>query len=101
MKETSSSRKALIATAPLAALLLLAGTALAQSIQGVINSRNGATMTVQTQDTGNVVVLLTPDTEAQDVSGVFHARKKQMSVTVLVPGFRSRCKGITTPRTSW
>ena len=93
MKETSSSRKALIATAPLAALLLLAGTALAQSIQGVINSRNGATMTVQTQDMGNVVVLLTPDTEAEDVSGVFHARKKQMSVTVLVPGLQVQVQG--------
>ena len=83
------------ATASLAAILLLGGTAVAQSnqIQGVINARNGATMTVQTQDMGNVVVLLTSDTVAEDVSGVFHARKKQMSVTVLVPGLQVQVQG--------
>jgi outer membrane protein OmpA-like peptidoglycan-associated protein len=42
---------------------------------------------------GNVVVLLTPNTEAEDVSGVFHARKKQMSVTVLVPGLQVQVQG--------
>ena len=95
MKETQNRRITLLATVPLAALLLLCGTAVAQSnqIQGVINGRNGATMTVQTQDMGNVVVLLTPDTVAEDVSGVFHARKKQMSVTVLVPGLQVQVQG--------
>ena len=93
MKETRIRRITFVTTASLAALLLLGGTAVAQSIQGVINGRNGATMTVQTQDMGNVVVLLTPNTEAEDVSGVFHARKKQMSVTVLVPGLQVQVQG--------
>src|SRR5271170_6769533 len=95
MMETKSRRIAVFATASLAAILLLCGTAVAQaqSIQGVINGRSGATMTVQTQDMGNVVVLLTPNTEAEDVSGVFHARKKQMSVTVLVPGLQVQVQG--------
>src|SRR5271154_1467115 len=93
MKETRIARIPFFATASLAAILLLAGTAVAQSIQGVINGRNGATMTVQTQDMGNVVVLLTPDTVAEDVSGGFHARKKQMSVTVLVPGLQVQVQG--------
>ena len=73
----------------------------AQSVQGVINGRNGATMTVQTQGAGNTVVLLTDNTQVEDVSGMFHARKKQMSMTALVPGLQVRCKGTTTPRTSW
>ncbi len=93
MKEARSATTTFFATASLATILLLAGTAVAQSIQGVINGRNGATMTVQTQDAGNVVVLLTPDTVAEDVSGVFHARKKQMSVTVLVPGLQVQVQG--------
>jgi outer membrane protein OmpA-like peptidoglycan-associated protein len=90
-----TGRLRLFATAALAAILLLGGAAIAQNnqIQGVINGRNGATMTVQTQDMGNVVVLLTPDTEAEDVSGLFHARKKQMSVTVLVPGLQVQVQG--------
>ncbi len=88
-------RVASLATAPLAIILLLGGTAVAQSnqVKGVINARNGATMTVQTQDMGNVVVLLTPDTEAEDTSGLFHARKKQMSVTVLEPGLQVDVQG--------
>ena len=88
-------RIALLATAPLTTILLLCGTAVAQSnqVKGVINARNGATMTVQTQDMGNVVVLLTPDTDAEDVSGLFHARKKQMSVTALEPGLQVDVQG--------
>src|SRR5271170_67986 len=93
MKETKNRRITLLTMVLLTAILLLGSTAVAQSIQGVINGRNGSTMTVQTQDTGNVVVLLTPDTEAEDVSGVFHARKKQMSVTVLVPGLQVQVQG--------
>ncbi len=95
MKEARITTTRFLATASLAAILLLCGTAVAQSnqIQGVINGRSGATMTVQTQDMGNVVVLLTPDTEAEDVSGIFHARKKQMSVTVLVPGLQVQVQG--------
>jgi outer membrane protein OmpA-like peptidoglycan-associated protein len=95
MKKPGVAGITVLGTAPLAALLLLCGTAVAQSnqIQGVINGRNGATMTVQTQDMGNVVVLLTADTVAEDVSGVFHARKKQMSVTVLVPGLQVQVQG--------
>jgi len=95
MKKPGVAGITVLGTASLAAILLLCGTAVAQSnqIQGVINGRNGATMTVQTQDMGNVVVLLTADTVAEDVSGVFHARKKQMSVTVLVPGLQVQVQG--------
>jgi outer membrane protein OmpA-like peptidoglycan-associated protein len=95
MKETRIVRITFVTTAFLATLVVLCGTLVAQSnqIQGVINGRNGSTMTVQTQDMGNVVVLLTPDTEAEDVSGLFHARKKQMSVTVLVPGLQVQVQG--------
>ena len=95
MKKASFARIPLVATASLAALLLLGGFAVAQGnqIQGVINSRSGATMTVQTQDMGNVIVLLTPDTTAEDVSGLFHARRKEMSVTVLEPGLQVQVNG--------
>src|SRR5271165_6039334 len=95
MNPSKSPRIAFIVTLSLAAVLLLCGVAAAQSaqVQGVINGRNGSTMTVQTQGMGNVVVLLTPDTQVEDVSGVFHARKKQMGVTALVPGLSVQVKG--------
>jgi outer membrane protein OmpA-like peptidoglycan-associated protein len=95
MKETKIARIPFFSTASMATILLLGGLAAAQNsqVQGVINGRNGATMTVQTQDMGNVVVLLTPETEAEDTSGIFHARKKQMSVTVLEPGLQVQVQG--------
>ena len=88
----STAAIALAAVLPL--LLLLNGTAIAQNaqVQGVINGRSGATMTVQSQG-GNVVVLLNDFTTVEDVSGVFHARRKQMGVTALVPGLQVQVQG--------
>ncbi len=65
----------------LAALVLCASVASAQSIQiqGVINGRSGATMTVQS-DTGNVVVLLTPDTQVQEVQGVVSRQEETVGL---------------------
>ena len=86
---------AFVVSLSLAALALLCGVAGAQSaqLQGVINGRSGATMTVQSQDLGNVVVLLTDNTQVEDVSGLFHARRKQMGMTALVPGLQVQVKG--------
>jgi outer membrane protein OmpA-like peptidoglycan-associated protein len=76
------------------AVLLLGGMAVAQSaqLQGIINGRSGATMTVQT-NSGNVVVVLTGATNVQEAEGVFHARKKEMGVVALVPGLAVQVKG--------
>jgi outer membrane protein OmpA-like peptidoglycan-associated protein len=89
------AKVAFVVSLSLAALALLCGVAGAQSaqLQGVINGRSGATMTVQSQDLGNVVVLLTDDTQVEDVSGLFHARRKQMGLTALVPGLQVQVKG--------
>ncbi len=94
MNRSKTARIGFVITLSLAALVILGGVAAAQSaqIQGVINGRSGATMTVQSAG-GNVVVLLTADTMVEDVSGVFHARKKQMGVTALVPGLQVQVQG--------
>ncbi len=88
-------RKRLIAFLGLGALGLMCGVASAQSVQvqGVINGRSGATMTVQTPDQTQVVVLLTDATNVDEVSGVFHARKKSMGVTALIPGLPVQVQG--------
>src|SRR5208283_210654 len=95
MTQRSTVRITFFVTLLLAVLLLLCGIAAAQGaqIQGVINGRSGATMTVQTPDMGNVVVVLNDYTEVEDVSGLFHARKKQMAVTALVPGLQVQVQG--------
>jgi outer membrane protein OmpA-like peptidoglycan-associated protein len=75
------------------AFLLLCGAAAAQSdkVRGVINGRSGATMTVQTQDSENVTVVLTPATQVLEPEGVF--RKKHLGMTALVPGLSVEVKG--------
>jgi|HubBroStandDraft_3_1064219.scaffolds.fasta_scaffold161541_1 outer membrane protein OmpA-like peptidoglycan-associated protein len=70
----------------LAGILLLGGVASAQNVKGIINGRTGATMSLQTQDSGNVVVVLTDNTQVEEVEGLFRARSKQMNMTALIPG---------------
>jgi outer membrane protein OmpA-like peptidoglycan-associated protein len=95
MMKTTIARTTLSAALSLSTVLLLAPPAKAQSgeIRGVIDGRRGSTMNVRTQDMGNVVVLLSDYTQVEDVEGLFHARKKQMGLTVLVPGLQIEAKG--------
>ena len=72
-----------------------AASAHAQSVQGVINGRSGATFTMQTPDTPKLVVLLTSDTQVDEVEGVFKGRKKQMAMTSLIPGLPVQVTGST------
>ena len=82
-------------TVSLVTLLLLTGAATAQSAkaQGLITGRNGDTMTVQTPDSTNVVVLLTDSTQVAQIQGVFKARRKQMSMAALIPGLQVQVQG--------
>ncbi len=95
MNRSRTAKIAIVVAVTVAAVTLSCGIAAAQSadLQGVINGRSGSTMTVQTQGSGNVVVVLTDNTQVEDVSGLFHARKKQMGVTALVPGLQVQVKG--------
>jgi OOP family OmpA-OmpF porin len=91
-------RGSLVATAIAvtgAALLSLCGAATAQTakIKGLITGRSGDTMTVQTSDASKLVVELTDATEVAQVQGVFKARRKQMSMTALIPGLQVQVEG--------
>src|SRR5580704_6917628 len=86
-------RIVVVSALSLTALVLLNGVAAAQNVQGVISGRSGATMTLQTQALGNLVVILTPSTQVDEVEGVFRARKKEMAVTALIPGLPVQVQG--------
>jgi len=77
--------------------ILLSGAAVAhgQTTQGVINGRSGATMTIQTQDASKLVVLLTSNTQVEEVQGLFKGRSKQMAMTCLIPGLPVQVQGST------
>jgi outer membrane protein OmpA-like peptidoglycan-associated protein len=73
----------------------LSGSAAAQTAkaQGLITGRSGGTMTIQTQDSSKVVVVLTDDTQVAQIQGVFKARRKQMSMAALIPGLQVQVEG--------
>jgi OOP family OmpA-OmpF porin len=93
MKNNIVRRVAIGAFLAFATFFSLCGVASAQSdkVKGVINGRNGATMTVQTQDSGNVTVVLTDSTQVEEPEGAF--RKKHLSMAALVPGLSIEVQG--------
>ena len=95
MTGNKTAQAIFVSSVVLLAMVVLAGVAAAQSaqLQGVINGRSGATMTVQTQDQGNVTVVLTDYTDVQESEGIFHLRKKQFGLTALMPGLAVQVKG--------
>ncbi len=93
MEKSMTIRIVLAASLTIVAILLLGGVVSAQDVKGVINGRAGATMTLKTQDAGNVVVLLTDNTQVDEVEGLFKSRKKEMSMAALIPGLPVSVKG--------
>jgi OOP family OmpA-OmpF porin len=89
----SITKYALVAYLGFFAVLLFCTAASAQNNQekGVISGRSGNTMTLQTQDSGNVTVVLNSETQVEEPEGVF--RKKHLNMTALVPGLSVDVKG--------
>ena len=95
MKIDRLAKITVLASTAFCIFVLTGSIASAQSVQGVINGRSGATMTLQTVDAPKLVVLLTPTTEVDEVEGVFHGRKKSMAMTALIPGLPVQVTGST------
>jgi outer membrane protein OmpA-like peptidoglycan-associated protein len=91
---------AFAATISLAMILSVGGLASAQSAkaQGLVTGRSGDTMTIQTADSSNVVVLLTDTTQVAQLQGAFKARRKQMSMAALIPGLQVKVEGSYNPQ---
>jgi outer membrane protein OmpA-like peptidoglycan-associated protein len=62
-------------------------------VVGLITTRTGETLTMRTAAAGNVIVVLTDATKVQQPKGL-GLRKKQMSVTVLIPGLKISVEGV-------
>ena len=79
----------------LLSLVFLAPFAFAENakVHGMIKSRSGATMVVQSSDSSTAVVLLTDSTKVGQNQGVFKARRKEMSMAALIPGLEVEVEG--------
>ena len=84
-----------VASMLMAALLLICGTAGAQTakVEGFITGRNGSNMTLQTSDSAKLVVVLNDSTKVSQVQGMLKARRKQMSMAALIPGLKVKVEG--------
>ena len=95
MTHFNSHRAIHVVSVSLMGTALLSAVAMAQStkVEGLIKSRNGDTMILQTSNSPNLVVLLTDNTQVGQVQGVFKARRKEMSMAALIPGLAVRVEG--------
>jgi OmpA-OmpF porin, OOP family len=91
----SKNRFAAIVLFVTSSTLLLCGTLAAQSskIKGNIISRAGNQMIMKTVDGAKIVVVLSDNTDVQQVEGVFKARKKDMAMAALIPGLDCEVQG--------
>lgn len=64
------------------------------NIQGVISSRNGPNMTIQESDGTSVTAVLNDYTQVKMKEGGLGFRKKEVNVTVLLPGLRLQVSGV-------
>lgn len=64
-----------------------------EKVEGLIKSRSGATMLVQTSDGTNVTVLLNDDTAVSRPEGALKVRRKEMPMTDLIPGLAVKVQG--------
>jgi OmpA-OmpF porin, OOP family len=86
----------------LGAAFLAAATSFAQPIslgqklklEGIIVARDGEAMALKTNDHGEVVVVLTENTDVAAKKGKLGLLKKGMAVTALVPGLRVKTEGL-------
>ena len=95
MTQLNRVRIAYVAALSLIGLASLSTTVVAQSVkvEGLIKARNGETMTVQTSESPNLVVLLTDDTAVGQVQGALKVRRKDMSMAALIPGLAVKVEG--------
>ena len=77
------------------ALTALSGICTAQDYktQGMIKSRSGPNMVVQTADNADLVVVLTDFTKVGQIQGLLQARRKDMSMAALIPGLEVQVEG--------
>jgi OmpA-OmpF porin, OOP family len=95
MKNRNAIKIAMFIAVLMAAFVLSSRPAIAQTkIQGVIDGRSGATMSLKTVNSPpDTTVLLTDSTDVGEIEGVFHGRTKQMPMTALIPGLPVQVSG--------
>jgi len=61
---------------------------------GLITARGSETLTLKTQNAGDLVVVLTDDTKVQQPKGLLKLRKEDIGMTALIPGLKVEVEGV-------
>ena len=64
-----------------------------EKVEGLIKSRSGSTMLLQTSNGTNLTVLLNDDTAVSRPEGALKVRSKEMPMTDLIPGLAVKVQG--------
>lgn len=64
-----------------------------EKVEGLIKSRSGSTMLLQTSNGTNLTVLLNDDTAVSRPEGALRVRSKEMPMTDLIPGLAVKVQG--------
>ena len=84
---------------PTAIWVLIIGTILSTvsmaqvKVEGLIKGRNGDQIILKSANNQDVVVLLLDETSVGQLTGVFQARHKDMSMAALIPGLKIKVEG--------
>jgi OmpA-OmpF porin, OOP family len=63
-------------------------------IEGIIAGRSGDEIVVSYANSADMAFQLTDSTEVSQVGGLLNARKKQMAMTMLIPGLKVKVEGV-------
>jgi len=77
----------------LAFSMLSAGASAQEKVEGMIKSRSGTTIILETTAEPYVNVLLEDNTDVRQNQGMLKARKKEMSMAALIPGLKINAQG--------
>lgn len=79
----------------------IAGVAQSTEIQGLIKTRNGDIMVLQTAENAELTVYLADTTNVGQYEGMLKARHKEMSMAALIPGLAVKVKASRNDQNQW
>jgi OmpA-OmpF porin, OOP family len=93
-RRTSVAAAALLVLGSASTLRAAVSLGQTAKLDGIIATRSGASMTLKTEDQGNVTVLLTENTDVNATKGRLGLIKKGAAATALIPGLKVEVKGV-------
>lgn len=93
MQDRFGITRGLVTSVAMFALVNVAAVAQKATVEGLIIGRNGPTMSVKTETTPRVTVVLSDTTKATEKGGFLGLGRKDPGITALIPGLNVKVEG--------